>query len=132
LLKTTYSLTVRGQEIAEAVFSEEDLSLEDKLQQLYLQTVVTNQIDVYFSVAIVLPPHEGNYLPFALQIMNRRVPALDSYPISQIRAFASERLWTLLQWAETKYEILCITHSDVGRHYGRAGRPDVLSEPRLT
>jgi hypothetical protein len=127
LLKTSYSLTVRGKEIADAVFSEEDLRLDDKTQQLYLESVVTNQIDVYFSAAVILPPHEGNYFPFALQIMNRRMPPLVSFPISQIRAFASDRLWTLLQWADAKYEILAIGHSDLGRHYGRAGRPDVLS-----
>ncbi len=129
LLKTAYSLTGRGKEIAAAVFGQEDLSLDDKTQQLYLQTMVTNQIEVYFSVAIVFPPHEGNHLPFALQIMHRRVPSLDSFPISQVRAFAAARLWALLEWAQAKYEILAISHADVGRYYGRASRQDILSDP---
>lgn len=127
LLKTTYSLTARGSEIADAVFAEEDLRLDDNTQQLYLQSVVTNQIDVYFSVTAILRPHEGDHYPLALQVMNRRMPPLDSFQISQIRAFASDRLWTLLQWADAKYEILGIAHADVGRHYDRPNHPGVLS-----
>jgi hypothetical protein len=113
LLKTTFSLTRRGAEIADAVFSNNHVPLSLDLQQLYLQEVISNQVNVYHSISITLPPKDEVWLPFALQIMNKRTPPPEGFPLSSIRNFASDRLWFLLQWAQQHYEILRIAHASV-------------------
>ena len=48
VLKTTFSLTIRGAEIAEAILSDEILKIDEHLEQRYLQAIIINQIKDYY------------------------------------------------------------------------------------
>jgi hypothetical protein len=117
VLKTTFSLTIRGAEIAEAILSDEILKIDEHLEQRYLQAIIINQIKDYYSVTIILPPKGQVSLPFALQIMHRRNPNFyTKLDLSSIKEFTSPRLWTLLNWADDIYEVMRVSHLQNPEH----------------
>jgi hypothetical protein len=106
MLRTTFSLTLRGSEIANAVFGRDILIIDEAMQQIYLQQTISNQINSYYLVSISLPSKDGNFSVYDLQIMPRRAPTLERYNLSPIEPLLSDRLKSLLNWAHNHYEVI--------------------------
>jgi Protein of unknown function (DUF2806) len=107
LLQTTFILTQRGAEIANAVFKEDALTLSDEVQQKYLQATITMAIDASYGVSIVLPSDPGEVVsPFYIGLTHPRGASPVKGDLAVIEKRLSARVRRLLDWAETRYDVI--------------------------
>jgi hypothetical protein len=106
LLHTSFSLTRRGTEIANAVFHDADLQLSDALQNSYLENVVSNQMAQYVSMTILPALKAGEIIsPFVITLTHPREDKPSMVNLSIIEDRFDDRLRKLLAWASTRYDV---------------------------
>jgi hypothetical protein len=106
LLHTSFSLTRRGTEIANAVFHDADLQLSEALQGAYLENVVSNQMAQYVSMSISPAPKTGEIInPFAITLTHPREDKPSKADLSIMEDRFDDRLRKLLAWASTQYDV---------------------------
>jgi hypothetical protein len=108
-LQTHYALTLRGKEIANAVFRRsEDLSLSEEHEQHYLRIVLMQQFEHKPAVTILSKLGAGDQPPMIrltqINSLTKAVEEVDwkSMPATQA---LSTRLRNLLLWAEQTHDI---------------------------
>lgn len=102
-----FDLTLRGQEIARAVFRHpEDLSLSEEHEQQYLQTVLVEQFEYKSSVTILPEIIIGTQqVRVRLTPKNALTEAIEGDDWQMSSGSCSARLRKLLVWAQQAYHI---------------------------
>jgi hypothetical protein len=106
LVHTSFSLTRRGAEIAEAVFYGVDLDLSDKQQNDYIENVVSNQMTqyVWMSISPALKPGEI-ICPLAITLSHPRAGRATKADLRILEDRFDDPLRNLLAWATPRYDI---------------------------
>jgi hypothetical protein len=106
LLHTSFSLTRRGTEIANAVFRETEMKLAGDLEQRYLQDITLYQIEQYHSVAISPSPLPGElFSPYAVELRYPTGAPPVRNDLSAIERRFSKRLKSFLEWASARCDL---------------------------
>jgi len=106
LLHTSFSLTRRGREIADAVFGEVREGLSPSVKAKYLEDIVAAQIAHYFSMKVFLRAKPGEVIsPFSLMLTHPRLPSPQSYDLGPVQDRITEDLGRLLAWAKTRFDV---------------------------
>jgi hypothetical protein len=106
LLHTSFSLTRRGREIADAVFGEVREGLSPSVKAQYIEDIVAAQMAHYFSIKVLLRAKPGEVIsPFSIVLTHPRLPSPQSYDLSPVQDRISEDLERLLAWAKTRFDV---------------------------
>ncbi|UFW50022.1 MULTISPECIES: DUF2806 domain-containing protein [Bradyrhizobium] len=106
-LRSHYALTLRGREIASAVFRRsEDVPLGEQHEHQYLRLILLNQLKRK-QAATILPSLAPDGQPWSIRL-TRKNPLTKASSSNDWRSFSeriSARLFKLLLWADERYDI---------------------------
>ncbi|MCG2642439.1 MULTISPECIES: DUF2806 domain-containing protein [Bradyrhizobium] len=106
-LHSHYALTLRGREIANAVFRRsEDVPLGEQFEHQYLCLVLLNHFR-HKQTASILPSHAPDEPPLSIRLTRKNplTEATGSNDWKQLSTRLSARLFKLLLWAGERYDI---------------------------